>query len=163
VIEPKAAATFKAQQKEYKKKLKAKEQRSDLWGRLHKAPSADADLKRQYNFTDPDSQVMVDGATKSFQQSYNCQAAVDEKQQIIIASGVTQDTNDKLQLKPIVKTIRTNLTNKVPLRVSADARYFCEDNCKFFVSEKIQAYIATENTRQLVPKGRVLKNATITE
>ena len=44
---------------------------------------------------------MVDGATKSFQQSYNCQAAADEKEQIIIASGVTQDTNDKLQLIPL--------------------------------------------------------------
>jgi len=97
-----------------------------------KAPSADPDAKRQYNFTDPDSRVMLDGATKSFQQGYNCQAAVDEKEQIIIASGVTQDTNDKLQLKPLVKTIKTNLGNKVPKRISADAGYFIEaDGSRF--------------------------------
>jgi hypothetical protein len=48
---------------------------------------------------------MKDVATKSFQQSYNPQAAVDEKAQIFIASGITQHTNDKLQVKPLVKTI----------------------------------------------------------
>ena len=32
----------------------------------------------QRNFTDPESRIMKDGATKSFEQSYNCQAAVDE-------------------------------------------------------------------------------------
>ena len=167
VIEHEAAANFKAQQKEYKKKLKARKQRTDRRGRPPKAPCADADPKRQYNFTDPDSRVMVDGATKSFQQSYNCQAAVDEKQQIIIASGVTQDTNDKLQLKPLVKTIKTNLTNKVPKKISADAGYFSEDNCKFLASQKIQAYIATEKTKQLsktsADSGRMPQNATITE
>ncbi len=167
MIEHEAAANFKAQQEEYKKKLKAREQRTDRRGRPPKAPSADPDPKRQYNFTDPDSRVMVDGATKSFQQGYNCQAVVDEKEQIIIASGVTQDTNDKLQLKPLVKTIKTNLGNKVPKRISADAGYFSEDNCKFLASEKIQAYIATEKTNQLsktsAPSGRMPQNATITE
>jgi transposase len=167
VIEHETEANFKAQQEEYKKKLKAREQRTDRRGRPPKAPSADPDPKRQYNFTDPDSRVMVDGATKSFQQSYNCQAAVDEKEQIIIASEVTQDTNDKLQLKPLVKTIKTNSAKKVPKKISADAGYFSEDNCKFLASEKIQAYIATEKTNQLsktsAPSGRMPQNATITE
>jgi len=167
VIENEAKANFKAQQEEYKNKLKAREQRTDRRGRPPKAPSADPDPKRQYNFTDPDSRVMVDGATKSFQQSYNCQAAADEKEQIIIASGVTQDTKDILQLIPLVKTIKTNLGNKAPKKISADAGYFSEDNCKFLASEKIQAYIATEKTNQLsktsAPVGRVSQNATITE
>jgi hypothetical protein len=35
--------------------------------------------KAQRNFTDPDSRIMRDGATKSFEQSYNCQAAVDDQ------------------------------------------------------------------------------------
>ena len=110
---------------------------------------------------------MVDGATKSFQQSYNCQAAVDEEEQVIIASGVTQDTNDKLQIKPIVKKIKANLGNRLPDKMSADAGYFSEDNCKFLASQKIQAYIATEKTNQLskhsAPGGRMPKNATLTE
>lgn len=167
VLEAEAQANFKAQRKEYQKKVKAREQRTDRRGRPPKAPSADPDPKRQYNFTDPDSRLMVDGATKSFQQSYNCQAAVDEEEQIIIASGVTQDTNDKLQVKPVVKKIKANSGNRLPDKMSADAGYFSEDNCKFLASQKIQAYIATEKTNQLskhsAPGGRMPKNATLTE
>ena len=59
------------------------------------------------------------------------------------------------------------MANKVPKKISADAGYFSEDNCKFLGSEKIQAYIATEKTNRLSkssgPKGRAPKNATITE
>jgi hypothetical protein len=167
VLEAEAQANFKAQRKEYQKKVKAREQRTDRRGRPPKAPSADPDPKRQYNFTDPDSRLMVDGATKSFQQSYNCQAAVDEEEQVIIASGVTQDTNDKLQVKPVVKKIKANSGNRLPDKMSADAGYFSEDNCKFLASQKIQAYIATEKTNQLskhsAPGGRMPKNATLTE
>jgi transposase len=169
VIEQEAQTNFTVQQKAYKKKLKAKEQRDDRRGRPPKAPSGEPDPNRQYNFTDPDSRVMVDGATKSFQQSYNCQAAVDEKDQVIVASGVTQDTNDKLQVTPLVKTMKTHCGGKLPKRISADAGYFSEDNCNLLASETIQAYIATEQTNQLskaktsAARGRIPKSATITE
>ena len=46
--------------------------------------------KAQRNFTDPDSRIMRDGATKSFEQSYNCQAAVDDQAQVIVAAQVTR-------------------------------------------------------------------------
>src|ERR1017187_962088 len=39
--------------------------------------------KAQRNFTDPESRIMKDGATKSFVQAYNGQAAVDSHAQII--------------------------------------------------------------------------------
>jgi len=124
VIEQEAQANFRLQQKAYKKKLKAKEQRDDRRGRPPKAPLAEPDPNRQYNFTDPDSRLMVDGATKSFQQSYNCQAAVDEKNQIIVASGVSKDTNDKLHVTPLVKTIKSNCGGKVPKKNQCGCRLF---------------------------------------
>ena len=169
VIEHEAGADFKLEQEAYEKKLKAREQRDDRRGRPPKAPSEQPEPNRQYNFTDPDSRIMVDGATKSFQQSYNCQAVVDETAQVIVASGVTQDTNDKLQVKPLVETVKTNLDGKLPKRISADAGYFSEDNCDFLASEKVQGYIATEKTNQLskqmtsAVRGRIPKNATITQ
>ena len=165
-IEQETKDSFKIQQKEYEKKRKAREQRSDRRGRPPKAPSEQPDPKRRFNFTDPDSRLMVDGATKSFQQSFNCQIAVDKKAQVIIGSGVTQETNDKLQVKPLIKTAKAN-SGKVPQKVSADAGYFSEDNCRFLDSEQINAYIATEKTNTLAninaPRGRIPKNATITE
>jgi hypothetical protein len=45
--------------------------------------------KAQRNFTDPESRIMLDGATKSFQQSFNAQIAVDSTSQIIVAAAVT--------------------------------------------------------------------------
>src|ERR1017187_3346028 len=49
--------------------------------------------KAQRNFTDPESRIMKDGATKSFVQAYNGQAAVDSHAQIIVAAALTQDAN----------------------------------------------------------------------
>ena len=165
-IEQEAKDSFKTQQKEYEKKLEARNQRPDHRGRPPKVPSDQPEPNRSFNFTDPDSRIMVDGATKSFQQSYNCQVAVDEKAQIIIASGVTQQTNDKLQVKPLINTVKAN-SGKVPEKLSADAGYFSEDNCCFLESQQINVYIATEKTNALVNtvarRGRIAKNSSITE
>jgi transposase len=79
--------------------------------------------KAQRNFTDPDSRIMKDGASKSFEQCYNAQAAVDSAAQVIVAAAVTQQTNDKQQLVPMMhKTIEN--TGRAPQVASADAGYF---------------------------------------
>ena len=57
--------------------------------------------KAQRNFTDPESRIMKDGATKGFVQAYNAQAAVDGEAQVIVAAAVTQEANDKRQLAPM--------------------------------------------------------------
>lgn len=81
--------------------------------------------KAQRNFTDPDSRIMMDGATKSFTQAYNAQAAVDSHAQIIVAAALTQEANDKQQLVPMLKQVEQNLGRK-PEQASADAGYFSE-------------------------------------
>lgn len=121
--------------------------------------------KAQRNFTDPDSRIMLDGATKSFQQSYNCQAAVDSKAQVIVAAQVTQQANDKKQVKPLVEQMKANLANRRPRVVSADAGYFSEDNLEYLKSEQIAAYVATgrqkHGTTEPVPRGRIPSQATV--
>jgi transposase len=80
----------------------------------------------QRNFTDPESRIMPDGANKGcFVQAYNAQAAVDGQNQIIVAAGITQDTNDKKQLLPMLEQVEQNLGRK-PETVTADAGYFSE-------------------------------------
>jgi len=81
----------------------------------------------QRNFTDPDSRIMKDGATKGFEQAYNAQAAVDAHAQIIVATAVTQEANDKQQLVPMVVQVAANC-GAVPATVSADAGYFSAAN-----------------------------------
>lgn len=86
---------------------------------------AQPEPKAQRNFTDPDSRIMMDGATKSFTQAYNAQAAVDSHGQIIVAAALTQEANDKKQLVPMLEQVAQNLGRK-PEQASADAGYFSE-------------------------------------
>ena len=81
--------------------------------------------KAQRNFTDPESRIMKDGATKSFVQAYNAQAAVDGATQVIVAAAVTQDANDKQQLVPMLTQVVGNCAGS-PTVASADSGYFSE-------------------------------------
>jgi transposase len=124
--------------------------------------------KAQRNFTDPDSRIMRDGATKSFEQSYNCQAAVDDQAQVIVAAQVTQKANDKQQVKPLIEQMKTNLGQAKPRVVSADAGYFSEDNVKYLESEQIEPYVATGRQKHgavepVAPRGRIPSGATVQE
>jgi transposase len=98
------------------------------------------DPKAQRNFTDPESRIMKDGATKSFEQAYNAQAVVDDEAQIIVASDVTQETNDKKQLKPMLEQVESNLGQK-PEKASADAGYYSDDNVTDPDLEQVDLYI----------------------
>jgi len=81
--------------------------------------------KAQRNFTDPESRIMKDGATKSFVQAYNAQAAVDGTAQVIVAAAVTQEANDKQQLVPLLTQVEANCGARPPA-ASGDAGYFSE-------------------------------------
>jgi transposase len=95
------------------------------------------------NFTDPDSRIMPDGANKgSFVQGYNAQIAVDSESQVIVAAEVTQETNDKKQLIPMIAQIETNLEQK-PEKVSADTGFFSEANVTDESVKGVDLYIAT--------------------
>lgn len=87
---------------------------------------AKPDPKAQRNFTDPESRIMPDGANKgSFVQAYNAQIAVDDAAQIIVATAVTQTTNDKRQLVPMAERI-VEQCGRLADVTSADAGYFSE-------------------------------------
>lgn len=81
------------------------------------------EAKAQRNFTDPESRIMKDGATKGFVQAFNAQAAVDGFAQIIVATSVTQETNDKKQLVPMLLKTEEN-TGRLPEAGTADTGYF---------------------------------------
>jgi len=101
------------------------------------------DDKAQRNFTDPESRIMPDGGNKgSFVQGYNAQIAVDSQSQVIVAAEVTQETNDKQQLLPMIAQIAANLERK-PEKVSADTGYFSEANVTDESVKDVDLYVAT--------------------
>ena len=75
--------------------------------------------KAQRNFTDPYSRIMPDPGRRDFQQSYNCQAVVDNAPQVIVAAQATNQPSDK---NPDVSMLEETLGNvgAVPREVSAD-------------------------------------------
>jgi transposase len=115
-------------------------------GRKPEAPDpeqAQPDDTAQRNFVDPESRIMPDGANKgSFVQGYNAQIAVDSASQVIVAAEVTQETNDKMQLIPIIAQIVTNLEQR-PEKVSADTGYFSETNVTDESVKDVDLYVAT--------------------
>jgi transposase len=80
--------------------------------------------KAQYNFTDPDSQLMKDGQRAGWMQGFNAQAAVLENQ-IIVAAEVTTEAVDKQQLVPMAGRVEQSLGVKPPVLL-ADTGYWSE-------------------------------------
>lgn len=120
--------------------------------------------KDQMNFTDADSRIMVD--KKAFVQAYNAQAVVDSKSQIIVGNDVTNQSNDKQQVKPMVAHIKSNL-NSIPHHLSADAGYFSEKNVQWLIKERIAPYIPPRkqkhNQPRVSPRGSIRPDMTVAQ
>ena len=119
--------------------------------------------KDQYNFTDPDSRIMHHGPDGHV-QGYNAQVAVDATQQLIVGQAVTQDTNDKQQLVPMVTTIQDQ-AGQTPDQLLADSGYCSDANLDAVAATPIDAYIATRKTKhgdppRRCPRGRIPQDAT---
>jgi transposase len=142
--EAEAAAQKLREEKESKAKAKIEESGALLVSPdpMPSEPARPAE-KAQKNFTDPDSRIMRDGATKSFEQSYNCQAAVDSQAQVIVAAQVTQQANDKQQVQALVEQMKANLEGRAPAELSADAGYYSDDNVAYIEGQEIEPYVAT--------------------
>jgi transposase len=167
-LEAEAKAEADATRAEIAAKEKARREKEERTGKgtpgaKPKKPSDEPRDKAQRNFTDPDSRIMKDGATKGFVQAYNCQAAVDVDSQVIVAADVTQQANDKKQVEPVIEQVKSN-TGEKPKRASADSGYFSEANAEYLDSECIDAYVATgrqkHSEQPTAPRGRIPKNAT---
>lgn len=164
-LEREAKDKAKAQARKAEKRDRKKGRRKRR-GRKGQGDSVKPDSKAQRNFTDPDSRIMVDGATKSFEQSYNCQAAVDDKRQVIVATNVTQQPNDKQQVEPVIEKLKENTGGRKPKKLSADSGYFSEENVIILEGEGIDGYIATEKQKHgqkplRAERGRIPGSATV--
>jgi transposase len=127
--EARAAAEKKAQAAEQKnRERRQQEQESGKKFRGRPARVIDPEqvipaAKTKRNFTDPDSRIMKDHGTKTFQQAYNIQLGVDAQAQIIVAAKVVQAGVDQEQLVPLLQAVEKNL-GRLPEQVSADAGYY---------------------------------------
>ena len=114
--------------------------------------------KAQYNFTDPDSRIMLDGASKSFEQAYNAQIAVDAEAQIIVANSVTQQAADVKQLIPVMMQTEQNV-GRLPDKLSADAGYFSKANLSAHQLSKVDMHVPPGKCKHHDQLGKTGKRA----
>lgn len=125
----------------------------------HRVPHEDDGTpgpKAQRNFTDPDSRIQKTG--DGYVQGYNCQAAVDDAHQIIVAEAVTNQPPDVEHLAPMLEQVVENCG--APEKVTADTGYFSQTNVAAAEALGIDPYIATERwkrgePRPTAPRGRL--------
>ena len=80
-----------------------------------------------------------------FEQCYNAQALVDTESMLILVSHVSQDTNDKQQVAPMVEKMQANPEGlNQPDILLADTGYFSEKNVESCVGAKITPLIAVK-------------------
>jgi transposase len=98
--------------------------------------------KEKINLTDPDARFMKSDDGK-INTAYNCQTAVTENQ-LIVASDVIQDANDRTALEPMVKAAEKNLKEPVK-EIAADSGYSSYDNYEYLSKNNKTGYIPDQN------------------
>jgi transposase len=146
-IERRAAERHAREQAAYEKKVAEraeKEQKSGkkARGKKPKPPKPGPAAKDQVNLTDEESRIMPvsDGG---FEQAYNAQAGVDTTSKLIVATHITQQPNDKLELKPTLENLAALPDDLgTATELIADSGYFSEANVLACESQEITPYIA---------------------
>lgn len=137
-------------------------------GRKRKDVQDKPDDKKQYNFSDPETSIMK-ANNKGFDQCGNAQAVVDRENQIVVAADMTNEANDKKQLKPMVQQAKQNIgRGRCIGKFSADSGYFSEDNVTWARKIKLDVYIATGRLKHNErvpesPRGRPPEGLTVKE
>ena len=151
-IQQRASERYAKEKEAYDQKMaerKVKEQASGKKprGREPKPTEPGPKTTDQINLTDEDSRIMpISGG--GFEQTYNAQAGVDMDSMFIVENHVTQQPNDKQEIKPALANLAAlpDTLGKVNA-LAADTGYFSENNVKHCEQEHIKPYIATERNK----------------
>lgn len=125
-LEERARQRAEAEKERREAEARAREEQGEKPKRYKKEPDPTPKPKEQENFTDPESRVMRDGATKGFVQAYNTQIAVDDAHQIIVATDLDNQACDQGHLAPMIDAVKEN-TGTYPNEALADAGYKSEE------------------------------------
>lgn len=156
MIEARAKARFERERAEYESKLARREEKRKKTGgkprgRPPKAPEAGPKPEDQVNLTDEESRIMpVSGG--GFEQAYNAQAAVDASSMLVVGTGVTQASNDKEQVEPMLDKL-VMLPEKLGKaeQMLADSGYFSARNVAACQEAGIDPHIAVSRESHHLP------------
>ena len=125
-----------------------------LAGRKPTPPAPDALAKRRINTTDPDTRLMKRAGDRSV-QGYNVQV-VASPEQVIVATDITQRSNDSGQLAPMVTQASAALRKagvEEPIgTVLADGGYWNSPQISQVREQGIDVLVPIENRRRTAPR-----------
>ena len=148
-IEARAKERYEQEQTEYQAKMAARAEKEAATGKKPggKPPQPPASGPRaddQINLTDEESRIMK-VAGGGFEQCYNAQAVVDTESMLILAPHVTQASNDKEQVEPVIERMQANPEGlNQPETLLADTGYFSQKNVAACNAAKITPLIAVK-------------------
>ena len=122
---------------------------ADSEGRDHPRVPED---KAQRNFTDAESTIMPAPGGREFIQAYNCQAAVDSANQVIVAARATNQTSDKQQAATMMEETIDNV-GAAPREVSSDAGYCSAQAVDEIGALVVEPFVAPEQTTPRESRG----------
>ena len=146
-IEACAKERYQREKAEFDAKLQARAENQAESGKKARGkppapPSESPRAHEQINLTDEQSRIMK-VAGGGFEQCYNAQAVVDTESMLVLAPQVTQATNDKQQVEPMLQKLRALPEGlNTPQSLLADNGYFSENNVEACIEAGIQPLIA---------------------
>lgn len=104
---------------------------------------------------------------EGFLQAYNAQIAVEPVLQLIVGQTVTQQSNDKKQLLPMIERVKHQSGQKVS-QALVDSGYCSEENLHAAAKGKVDIYAATGKQKHNqvpppCPRGRIPNSATLVD
>jgi transposase len=148
-IEARAAERFAREQADYEAKLAARAQRAaasgkKVGGKAPQPPQPGPRAEDQINLTDEESRIMP-VAGGGFEQCYNAQALVDNETMLVLVPQVTQATNDKQQVVPMLERLQALPAGlSQPEQFLADTGYCSADNVAACEQAGIEPLIAVK-------------------
>ena len=140
-IERRAQERYAQERKQYEEKLAQRANKQQTTGKKPrgkepKAPTPGPSTTDQVNLTDEESRIMpVSGG--GFKQAYNAQATVDTQSLLIVTNHVSQQPNDKRELKPAVHKL-ASLPEELgtATELIADTGFFSKENTETCIAAR---------------------------
>jgi transposase len=146
-IEARATERYEQEKQVYENKLaereqKAKERGRKPGGKAPKPPVPGPKPHDQVNLTDEESRIMPTSGG-GFMQAFNAQTCVDIATMLIVATHMTQQSNDKQQIEPAIEVLEQLPEQLGQVKeIIADAGYFSKYNVEACEDAGINPLIA---------------------
>lgn len=154
-LEARAQERFEREQQGYESKRAKRDAQRKAGkkprGKDPEPPTAGPRDKDQVNLTDEESRIMP-ASDGGFEQCYNAQAGVDTDSMLVVSAHVTQATNDKQQVVPVLEKLG-NLPPELGCAsdLLADTGYFSAANVVACTAQAIAPLLAIKREEHHLP------------